>query len=183
MQVLTYFISPAFFIMNGEEIMMKKISLFLIVYSLLVAKNAFAIVNISTTGWTYNLADTITNAGDYYNSVLDSDLPATANVSIDTAGNTAEQWKVCAALSNVVSGIKINVKRNDSGSGGTISDGNSYVELNTTEKYLFQGQGSISSIQLLFKLENFDVNDGYGDKNFNIAYRVTTDSPSTTSCL
>lgn len=143
---------------------------------------AFATISVSTTGWTYNLTDNITNAGDYYSAVLEGVLPATATISIDTAGNTATQWKVCAALSNPISGISVNVKRDGVGSGGTISDGNSYITLNATEKYLFQGQGSISSIQLLFKLENIDVSDGHGDKDFNIVYRVTTDSPTTTSC-
>lgn len=123
--------------------------------------------DISVTGWDYSLPNSITNAGEYYSSTLESELPTTATVSISGLMNPTDTWKVVASTN--VTGIGIEV-RCDSGAMSNCS----YKKLTAGEQDIFNGTGNHPNIPLKFKITNFDVTDGTDIEDITIQYRVVT---------
>ena len=142
-----------------------------VLFSIATSQSFAADVNV--TGWSYTLPSTITNAGDYYATILESDLPTTASPDITGLITDTDSWTLKA--STIVTGITIAVKRSGIGTGnGTIVGGDNYITLTSAEQTLFTGTGNRSSIPLQFQISGFDVNDGNGNKNIAIQYRITT---------
>jgi len=117
-----------------------------------------------------------TDAGDYFNNSYTRD---NTQLSIDGIPNTTK-WKIYAKLSNFVhSGqqkIKVQIKRQGDGTGGTLpSGGNTYKTLNeTTYKYIFRGKGSRFDIPIQTKIKGIGVTDDYGAFTTTIEYKVET---------
>jgi hypothetical protein len=107
------------------------------------------------------------DAGMYYPSTLESELPTTATVSISGLMNPTDTWKVVASTS--VTGISIDVRCRP----GTVPNC-SYKTLTNSEQEIFSGTGNHANIPLDFMIKNFDVTDGTGTKNIEIQYRVVT---------
>ncbi len=120
---------------------------------------------ISVTGWDYSLLpNSIINAGEYYSSTLESELPTTATVSISGLNDT-DTWEVRASTN--ITGISIDVRCRP----GTVSDCG-YKTLTNSKHKIFSGTGNHTNIPLDFMIKNFDVTDGNGTINIKIDYEV-----------
>lgn len=132
--------------------------------------------SLTVTDWTYNLPSNITNAGEYYPSILENELPTTAHISISGL-NPGDTWTLKASTSSS-SEIAIDIKRTTGGEvnvdSGILSGGESYINLTSAQQTIFTGTGNWNNIPLLFKISNLDVTDGYGNKNLPIQYSLTT---------
>lgn len=132
--------------------------------------------DITVTGWSTSLPDSVMDAGMYYPSTLESELPTTATVSISGLMNSTDTWKVMASTN--ITGININVQCSENRSSitneNTVSGCNNYTSLTSSEQEIFSGTGNPAGIPLKFKITNFDVTDGTGTKNIEIQYRVVT---------
>lgn len=128
-------------------------------------------ISITADDWSHTLADNITNAGEYY---ADSTSTSTT-VNIGGTTNTSQAWTLAARLSSPMPGLTIAVKRTGTGTGDSIpAGGDSNITLTTAYQNLFTGTGNISGIPLAFLISGLDVTDGYGTKNIQIEYQVTT---------
>ncbi|MDX9989557.1 hypothetical protein [Thiothrix unzii] len=120
--------------------------------------------DIGVTGWDYSLPNSITNAGEYYPSTLESELPTTATVSISGLNDT-DTWEVRASTN--ITGISIDVRCRP----GTVSDCD-YKALTSSKRKIFSGTGNHASIPLDFMIKNFDVTDGNSTIKIEIDYEV-----------
>ncbi len=128
--------------------------------------------DITVQGWSHPLTlGSITNAGEYYPSTLENELPTDASANITGLAADTDAWTLMA--STTMTGINIEVQCSSSGTGnGTISGCNNYTTLTSSEQEIFRGTGNRSSIPLKFKITNFDVTDGSGTKDIQIQYKV-----------
>lgn len=147
---------------------------------ILLSKPASAVTVNATNDWAAcELQGTITNAGDYYSSTLESDgIILNCNhayLSIDGVDTSTTAWTVSSRLTNNVTGMTVELIRTGNGTGdSSLIGGGSYTPLTTAFQNIFTGQGNVSSIPLNFRINNFDVTDGYGNHNFQIEYQIIT---------
>ncbi len=153
---------------------------------LMCVTTASQAVTISVTDpTTVVLADTITNAGDYYSSTQETDTSSLLNIS--NLGASSVNWKIQARTS--ATGLAISVRRTGGGSGdGTITNGLDYVPLTASYTTLFcgSGTGNHTDIPLQFQIDNLDVSDGYSTNltplSLPVDYQIITTTTSQPTC-
>ena len=138
-----------------------------------VAAQAAAEVTVTDWGNSYSLTDSITNAGEYYPSTLENELPATATASISGLTST-DTWRLMASTTMIGINIAVQCSGQGTSGDGSVSGCNDYKTLTSSEQEIFSGTGNPANIPLKFKLPNFDVTDGTGTKNIEIQYHVVT---------
>ena len=126
------------------------------------------------------LQDTITTAGEYYNSTLDSGSAqlscSDAYLSVSGTATSTTTWTISARLQQAVPNMTLELIRAGSGTGDSIPvGGDSYIPQSTAYQTLFTGQGDISSIPLRFRISHFGVNAGHGAHHIGIEYQITAD--------
>ena len=147
---------------------------------LLTLSTAQAINITASIDWeSCQLPDSITNAGDYYSSSIESTTLtcSDATLSVSGAATSTTPWTVTSRIASTSSGITLNLDlmRNGNGSGdSTPTGGESYIAQTTAAQTLFTGQGNVSLIPIQFRIRNFDVTDGNGTKNIQLSYEINT---------
>lgn len=145
-------------------------------------------LDIDSQDYSVSLPSTTTmNAGEDYSPLLESStkvtlsiggVPSSAPVTNTTeCGETTPAWKVTAYLvSTPQANIGVSVKR-DSFGGGLFGSAN-YIDLSGTTAAspatLFCGNGSLVTVDLLYKFSGISTVVGYGQHDWSIRYEVTT---------
>ncbi len=144
----------------------------------LLTVNTCQAISITTSiNWaSCQLPDTLTNAGDYYASSIESSTLtcADATLSVSGAASSTTNWTITSRLLNSPAGLNVDLMRSGNGSGdSTPAGGNSYATQTTAAQVFFTGTGNVSLIPIRFKISNFDVSDGHGTQNIQLSYEVT----------
>lgn len=137
------------------------------------------VINASTDWSTCALADTVSDAGDYYASTIESVHLLHCNdalLSVTGLANSTTTWTISARLAALPSAtLNLELIRVGVGIGNSSPNGgDNYLLLSTAYQDFFTGQGNITDIPLQFRVNNLDPIDGNGAKDFQIEYQITT---------
>lgn len=125
-------------------------------------------------------------AGEYYSNA--QTINTILSISDLGLNDLAVNWELTARITND-GGTKMRfaIKRMGDGNcdapcDNTISDESNNIYLNSSNTPISWGKGlgNRTNIPFTITIDNFDVTDGYGEKNIHIEYQVTTQEITTT---
>ena len=142
--------------------------------------NASAVmaIEINTTGiWSLSItaSDLTGAAGSDLKSEYES---ISGQVSLTISEVVGEStWRVDVKRDNqdwpeVEENPKLSLKRTDSGTGGSVSGGETYLQLTSAYQTLFSGSGNVSDIKVQLKISNISVQTSVGDYSTTVCYTV-----------
>ena len=128
--------------------------------ALLIASSSLPAIDLSASGdWaeTLNASDLASGAG----TDLPSNLQSVSGITVLSVSNVTGAWHVTARRSSSTwdNHFTLYVRRTSSGIGsGSISGGDSYIEVTGTDTEIFSGSGPRSSISIQYKLTGLNHN-------------------------
>lgn len=135
---------------------------------------------------TVAVAADLTSSGDWFESVTSANLAggagsnltqpeSVAGITTLTIANAPGVWRIKARRSGISwpSGCSIWIKRTSNGSGsGSISGGNAFIELGTTDVEIFNGSQNRNGVSLQFKVTGLSVNHPPGNLSSSIIFTL-----------
>lgn len=146
---------------------------FLVSCGLLLISCAQA-ANITMTGdWARALwsGDLVDDAGTDFRSLIESDSYQGILGITETDGSP---WtlRIQVSARNFPQGVSLQVRRTNSGNGGNILGGMSYLTVSEQDQILFSGQGDCTGVALQFSLTGVSIQQPPGGYNATLIYSV-----------